>query len=95
MLPAPTDTGAPAAAPMARATSAFATVGFIDRTMSQSRETVQSACVRRSGGARPRSAVGLVNGDGRRVEERESRKQTPPNPKSIEEGLRGLVNQTP
>ena len=28
-----------------------------------------------------------------RVEERESRKQTPPNPKSIEEGLRGLVHQ--
>jgi putative ATP-binding cassette transporter len=34
-----------------------------------------------------------VNGDGRRVEERESRKQTPPSPRSIEEGVRGLVHQ--
>ena len=33
------------------------------------------------------------NADRRRVEERESRKQTLPNPKPIEEGARGLVHQ--
>jgi putative ATP-binding cassette transporter len=61
--------------------------------MSPSPDTVQPLCARGSGGAGPRIAVGLVNGDGRRVEEGESRKQTPPNPRSIEEGLRGLVHQ--
>ena len=67
--------------------------GFIDRTMSPSRETIQPVCAKGSGDAAPCIAVGLVNGDGRRVEERESRKHTPPNPRSIEEGLRGMVHQ--
>src|SRR5277367_5515575 len=35
MLPLPRDAGAPAATPMARATSAFLTGGFIDRATSQ------------------------------------------------------------
>ena len=93
MPPLPRDAGAPAAAPLARATSAFPTGGFIDRAMSQSRETVRPVCARGSGGARSRGAAGPVNDDGGRVEERESRKQTLPNPKPIEEGVRGLVHQ--
>ena len=80
MRPVPAETGVPAAALMVRAKSA-------------SREMIQPVRARGSGTARSRGAAGLVNGDGRRVEERESRKQTPPNPKSIEEGLRGLVHQ--
>jgi vitamin B12/bleomycin/antimicrobial peptide transport system ATP-binding/permease protein len=93
MPPLPRDAGAPAAVPMARATSAFPTGGFIDRAMSQSREAVQPVCAKGSGGARSRSAAGPANGDRRRVEERESRKQTLQNPKPIEEGVRGLVHQ--
>jgi ABC-type long-subunit fatty acid transport system fused permease/ATPase subunit len=61
--------------------------------MSQSREMIPPVCARGSRGACSRGAARLVNGDGRRVEERESRQQTPPNPRSIEEGVRGLVHQ--
>src|SRR5262249_31033810 len=64
-----------------------------DCAMSQSREMIQPVCARGSRGACSRSAARLVNGDGRRVEERESRKQPPPNPRSIEEGVRGLAHQ--
>jgi vitamin B12/bleomycin/antimicrobial peptide transport system ATP-binding/permease protein len=78
---------------MARATSAFPTGAFVDRAMSQSREAVQPVFARGSGGARSHGAAGPVNGDRRRVEERESRKQTLQNPKPIEEGVRGLVHQ--
>ena len=77
---------------MARATSAFPTV-FVDRAMSQAREAVQPVCARGSGGARSLGAAGPLNRDRGRVEERESRKQTLPNPKPIEEGVRGLVHQ--
>jgi ABC-type uncharacterized transport system fused permease/ATPase subunit len=87
------DAGAPAAAPTARATSAFPTGGFIDHAVSQSCEAVQPVCARWSGGARSRGAAGPVNGDRGRVQERESRKQTLPNPELIEEGARGLVHQ--
>src|SRR5580704_9221691 len=93
MPPLLRDAGAPAAAPMARATSAFPTGGFIGRAMSQSREAVQPVCAKGSGGARSRGAAGPVNADRSRVEEREWRKQTLPNPKPIEEGARGLVHQ--
>src|SRR3984957_1665270 len=93
MPPLLRDAGAPAAAPMARATSAFPTDGLIGRAMSQSREAVQPVCAKGSGGARSRGAAGPVNGDKGRVEERESRKQTLPNPKPIEEGIRGLFHQ--
>ena len=61
--------------------------------MSQSREAVEPVCARGSGAARSRGAAGPVNGDRGRVEERELRKQTLPNPKAIEEGVRGLVHQ--
>ena len=61
--------------------------------MSQSREAVQPVCAKGSGGARSRGAAGPVNADRGRVEEREWRKQTLPNPKPIEEGARGLVHQ--
>jgi putative ATP-binding cassette transporter len=91
--PLPRDAGAPAAAPMVRATSAFQTGGFIDHAMSQSREAVQPVCARGSGGARSRGGAGPVDDDGDCVEERESRKQTLPNPELIEEGVRGLVHQ--
>ena len=77
---------------MARATSAFPTGGFIGRAMSQSREAVPPVCAKGSG-ARSRGAAGPVNADRGRVEEREWRKQTLPNPKPIEEGARGLVHQ--
>jgi hypothetical protein len=87
------DAGAPAAAPMARATRAFPTGGFIDPAMSQSREAVQPVCARGSGGARSRGAAGPVNGDRGCVEEQESRRQTLANPKRIEEGVRGLVHE--
>ena len=93
MPPLPRDAGAPAAAPMARATGAFPTGGFIDRAMSQSRETVRPMCARWSDGARSRGAAGPVNDDKGCVEERESRKQTSPNPEPIEEGVRDLVHQ--
>ena len=93
MLPLLRDAGAPAGAPMARATSAFPTGAFIDRAMSQSREAVQPVFARGSGGARSHGAAGPVNGDRGRVEERESRKQTLPNPGQIEEGIRGLVHE--
>ena len=94
MRPVPAETGAPAAALMVRAKSALPAGGFIDCATSQSREMIQPpVCARGSGGARSRGPAGLVNGDGRRVEERQSRKQTPPNPKSIEEGVHGLVHQ--
>jgi vitamin B12/bleomycin/antimicrobial peptide transport system ATP-binding/permease protein len=93
MPPLPRDAGALAAAPMARATSAFPTGGFIGRARSQSREAVQPVCAKGSGVARSRGAAAPVNGDRGRVEERESLKQTPPNPKPIEEGVRGLVHQ--
>ena len=93
MPPLPRDAGAPAAAPMVRATSAFQTGGFADHAMSQSREAVQPVCARGSGGARSRGGAGPVDDDGDCVEERESRKQTLPNPELIEEGLRGLVHQ--
>jgi hypothetical protein len=82
----PRDAGAPAAAPMVRATSAFQTGGFTDHAMSQSREAVQPVCARGSGGARSRGGAGPVDDDGDCVEERESRKQTLPNPELIEEG---------
>ena len=78
---------------MARATSAFPTGGFIDRAMSKSREALQLVCARGSGGARARGAAGPVKDDRGRIEERESWKQTLPNPKPIEEGVRGLVHQ--
>jgi putative ATP-binding cassette transporter len=61
--------------------------------MSQSREAVQPVCARGSGGARSRGGAGPVDDDGDCVEERESRKQTLPNPELIEEGVRGLVHQ--
>jgi vitamin B12/bleomycin/antimicrobial peptide transport system ATP-binding/permease protein len=89
----PRGAGAPAAVPMARATSLFPTRGFVDGAMSQSREAVQTVCASGSGGARSRSAPEPVNGDGGRVEERESRKQTLPNPGQIEEGIHGLVHE--
>ena len=41
MPPWPRDAGAPAVALAARATGAFPTVGFIDRAMNQSCETVR------------------------------------------------------
>jgi putative ATP-binding cassette transporter len=91
MPPLPGDAGAPATAPMARATSTLPTGGFIDCAMSQSREALQPVCARGRDGAR--SAAGSANGDKGRVEERESQKQTPPNPELIEEGVRGLVHQ--
>src|SRR5580704_6890720 len=94
MPPLLREAGAPAAAPMARATSAFPTGGFIGRAMSQSREAVQPVCAKGSG-ARSRGAAGPVNADRGRVEEREWRKQTLPNPKPIEEGARGLGSSTP
>ena len=50
-------------------------------------------CARGSGGARSRGGAGPVDDDGDCVEERESRKQTLPNPELIEEGVRGLVHQ--
>src|SRR5260370_624632 len=84
---------APAAAPMARATGAFPTVGFIDREMSQSRETVRPVCARGSDGARSRGAARPANDDRGCFEERESRKQAIPNPEPIEGGIRGLVHQ--
>jgi hypothetical protein len=93
MPPLPRAAGAPAAAPMVRATSAFQTGGFTDHAMSQSREAVQPVCARGSGGARSRGGAGPVDDDGDCVEERESRKQTLPNPELIEEGVRGLVHQ--
>ena len=93
MRPVPTDTGAPASAPFGRAKSALPAGGLSDCAMSQSREMIQPVCVGGRRGAWSRGAAPLVNGDGRRVEERESRKQTPPNPRSIEEGLRGMVHQ--
>jgi vitamin B12/bleomycin/antimicrobial peptide transport system ATP-binding/permease protein len=93
MPPLLRDAGAPAAAPTARATSAFPTGGLIDRAMSQSREAVEPVCAGESGGARSRGAAGPVNGDRGRVEERERRKQVLPNPEPIEEGVRGLVHQ--
>jgi vitamin B12/bleomycin/antimicrobial peptide transport system ATP-binding/permease protein len=78
---------------MARATSAFPTGGFIDRATSQSRETVRPVCARGSDGARSHGAARPVKDDRGCVEERESRKQTLPNPEPIEEGVRGLVHQ--
>jgi vitamin B12/bleomycin/antimicrobial peptide transport system ATP-binding/permease protein len=93
MPPSPRDAGVPGAAPAARATGAFPTVGFIDRAMSQSREAIEIACARGSGDARWRRAAGPVNGDTGRVEERERRKQTLPNPEPIEGGVRSLVHQ--
>jgi vitamin B12/bleomycin/antimicrobial peptide transport system ATP-binding/permease protein len=87
----PRDAGARPAARMARATSAFPAGGFIDRAMGRSREARHPACARGRDGAR--SAAEPVNGDRGRVEERESPKQTPPNPELIEEGVRGLVHQ--
>ena len=89
----PRDARAPAAAPMARATSAFPIGGFIGRVKSQSREAVQPVCAKGSGSARSRGAAGPVNGHRGRVEERESRKQILPNPKPIEEGIPGLIHQ--
>ena len=91
MPPLPGDAGAPAAAPMARATSALPTGGIIDRAMSQLREALQPVCARGRDGAR--RAAGPINGDKGRVEEREARKQTLPNPEPIEEGIRDLVQQ--
>ena len=93
MPPLPGAAGAPAAAPMVRATSAFQTGGFTDHAISQSREAVQPVCARGSGGARSRGGAGPVDDDGDCVEERESRRQTLPNPELIEEGVRGLVHQ--
>ena len=93
MPPSPRDAGAPAAAPVARATSAFPTGGFIDRAMSQSRETVRPVCASGSDGARSRGAARPVKDDGGCAEERHSRKQTLPNPEPIEEGIRDLVHQ--
>ena len=56
----PRDAGAPAAAPMARATEgAFPTdVIYPGRAMSQSREAVQPVCAKGSGGARSRGGAG-------------------------------------
>ena len=93
MRPAPTDTETPAAATLARAKSALPAGGFIHCAMGQSLEMIQPVCARGSRGACSRGAARLVNGDGRRVEERELRKQNPPNPRSIEEGVRGLAHQ--
>jgi hypothetical protein len=61
--------------------------------MSQSCEAVRPVCARWSGGARSRGAAGPVNGDRGRGAERQRRKQTLPNPKPIDEGVRGLLHQ--
>src|SRR5260370_1554166 len=84
---------APAASARAGATGAFPTVGFIDRETSQYGETVRPVCARGSDGARSRGAARPANDDRGCVEERESRKQTLPNPEPIEEGVRDLVYQ--
>src|SRR6516164_3801903 len=92
MPPSLRDAGAPAAASLARATIAFPTGGFIDRAMSQSRESVRPQRAAGSDGARSLGAARAAN-DGRGcVEERESRKQILANPKPIE-GVRDLVHQ--
>jgi vitamin B12/bleomycin/antimicrobial peptide transport system ATP-binding/permease protein len=92
MPPSPRDAGAPAARAHGRATGAFPTVGFIDRAMSQSRETVP-VCATGSDRARSRGAARPVEDDGGRAEKRHSRKQTLPNPEPIEEGIRDLAHQ--
>jgi hypothetical protein len=85
--PLPRDAGAPAAAPLARATSAFPSGGSIDRAMIQSREAVRSVCAKGSGGARTRGVAGHADNGRGCVQARESGKQTLPNPKPIEDGL--------
>jgi vitamin B12/bleomycin/antimicrobial peptide transport system ATP-binding/permease protein len=90
--PLPRDAGAPAARAHDRATGAFPTVGFIDRAMSQSRETV-AVCATGSDGARSRGAARPVEDAGGRAEKRHSRKPTLPNPEPIEEGIRDLAHQ--
>jgi ABC-type uncharacterized transport system fused permease/ATPase subunit len=84
---------AEAPAPMRRAAGAFPTVGFIDRTMSQSRKKVRPVRGRGSDGAPSRGVPRSVNDVTGCVDERESRKQTLPNPKPIEEGEHDLVHQ--
>ena len=93
MPPLSRDTGAPAAEPMAQATGAFPTVGFTDRAMSQSRETVRPECARGSDGARSRGAARPVKDGGGCAKERHACRQTLPNPEPIEEGIPGLVHQ--
>jgi ABC-type uncharacterized transport system fused permease/ATPase subunit len=78
--------------PIARATSAFPAGGFLERAMSQSRETVRPVRAEGSDGARSRCVAGPVDGD-RGCVERESRKQTLANPAPIEEGVRDLIHQ--
>ena len=95
MPPWPRDAGAPAVALAARATGAFPTVGFIDRAMNQSCETVRRACAAGTDGARSRAAVGSgeVEDDQGCAQGRHSLKQTLPSPEPIEEGIRDLVHQ--
>jgi hypothetical protein len=93
MPPSPRGAGAPAAAPMARAAGAFPAVGFIDRAMSQLRETVRPVCSRGSDSARSRGEAGPAHDDRGCVEGAESWKQTSPIPQPIEEGVRDLVRQ--
>jgi vitamin B12/bleomycin/antimicrobial peptide transport system ATP-binding/permease protein len=93
MPPCLRDAGAPAAASLARATIAFPTGGFIDRAMSQSRESVRPQRAAGSEGARSLGAARPANDDRGCIEEGEPRKQPLANPKPIEEGVRDLVHQ--
>ena len=95
MPPWPRDAGAPAVALAARVTGAFPTVGFIDRAMNQSCETVRH-CVRRRDRRRSLTRRGRVRGSRGRprlCRGRHSLKQTLPSPEPIEEGIRDLVHQ--
>jgi vitamin B12/bleomycin/antimicrobial peptide transport system ATP-binding/permease protein len=93
MRPVPTDTGTPAAASLARATSALPTGGFIGRAMSRPHESVRSQCATGSDGVRSPGAAGPANDNSGCREEGESRKQILTNSKPIEEGARDLVHQ--
>ena len=95
MPPGPRDAGEQAVALAALATGAFPTVGFIDRAMNQSCETVRSACDAGTDGARSRAGVGSgeVEDDQGCARGRHSLKQTLPSPELIEEGIRDLVHQ--
>jgi putative ATP-binding cassette transporter len=92
MPPSLKDAGVLGAAPAARATGAFPTVGFVDRAMSQSRESL-GQCARGNDGARTRGAARPARHDGGCAKERHSWKQTLPNPEPIEEGARDLLHQ--
>jgi vitamin B12/bleomycin/antimicrobial peptide transport system ATP-binding/permease protein len=66
--------------------------GFIDRPMSQSRETVQPVCVTESDGARSRGAARPAKDDGARGERRHA-KRALANPEPIEGGIRDFIHQ--